>query len=149
MHKFNRNDSVGFLLQRAAKELAQHASHVLQSKGFDLNIEHLRILARLWEEDKLTQQELGERMCQDKTNITRAIDFLEEKGYVKRLAGLNDRRNKYIQLTLKGKKMEQKFVPIVANEILGVALKGFSKDEIELFKKMLNTVYNNLQKVNN
>lgn len=148
MHKFNRNDSVGFLLQRAAKELAQHASHVLQSKGFDLKIEHLRILARLWEEDKLTQQELGERICQDKTNITRAIDFLEEKGYVKRIAGLNDRRNKYIQLTLKGKKMEQKFVPIVANEILGVALKGLSKDEIELFKKMLNTVYNNLQKVN-
>lgn len=147
MQKFNRHDSVGFLLQRAAKELSQHAAHVLHSKGFDLKIEHMSILARLWEEDNLTQQELGERICQDKTNITRAIDLLEENGYVKRLPGENDRRNKYIQLTAKGKKMEQKFVPIVANEILGKACKRMKKEEIDLLKKMLNTIYDNLNKI--
>lgn len=147
MQKLNRHDSVGFLLQRAAKELSRHAAHVLQSKGFDLKIEHMVILARLWEEDNLTQQQLSERICQNKTNITRAIDLLEEKGYVKRLPGVNDRRNKYIQLTLKGKKMEQKFVPIVAKEILGIALNGMKKEEIELFKKMLTTIYNNLQNI--
>lgn len=147
MQKFNRHDSVGFLLQRAAKELSQHATRVLHSKGFDLKIEHMSILARLWEEDNLTQQELGERICQDKTNITRTIDLLEENGYVKRLPGENDRRNKYIQLTAKGKKMEKKFVPIVANEILGKACKGMKKGEIDLLKKMLNTIYDNLNKI--
>ncbi len=146
MQKFNRYNSVGFLLQRAAKELSLHAAHVLQSKGFDLKIEHISILARLWEEDNLTQQELGERICQDKTNITRAIDLLEEKGYVKRLPSENDRRNKHIQLTAKGKKMEQKFIPIVASEILGKACKGMKKEEIDFLKKMLNTIYDNLKR---
>lgn len=146
MKKFNRFDSVGFLLQRAAKELAQHAANVFHSKGFDLKIEHISILVRLWEEDNLTQQELGERICQDKTNITRAIDLLEENGYVKRLPGETDRRNKYVQLTAKGKKMEQKIVPVVANEILGKACKGMKKEEIDMLKKMLNTIYDNLKK---
>lgn len=147
MKKFNRYDSVGFLLQRAAKELSQHAANVLQSQGVDLKIEHMSILARLWEEDNLTQQELGERICQDKTNITRAIDLLEKNGYVKRLPGDNDRRNKYIQLTAKGKKMEQIFVPIVSKDILGKACKGMKKEEIDFLKKMLNMIYDNLKKI--
>lgn len=144
MQKFNRYDSVGFLLQRAAKELAHHAANVLHQKGFDLKIEHISILARLWEEDNLTQHQLGERICQDKTNITRAIDLLEEKGYVKRVQGESDRRNKYVCLTAKGKKMEQKFIPIVFNEILGKALTGFKQEEIVQLKKMLNKIYENL-----
>jgi DNA-binding MarR family transcriptional regulator len=148
MSKFNRYDSVGFLIQRAAKELSHHASQVLQTKGWDLKIEHISILARLWEEDNLTQHELGERICQDKTNITRAIDLLEENGYVKRVPCAKDRRNKYVKLTIKGKKMEQKFVPIVSNEILGKACKGFKKEEIDLLKKMLNKMYDNLKNIN-
>ncbi len=146
MQKINRFDTVGFFLQRAAKELSLHAAQVLNTKGFNLKIEHISILAILWEENNLTQQELGERISLDKTNITRAVDLLEESGFVKRVPGKDDRRNKYIQLTAKGKKMEQKIIPIVANEILGKACKGMKKEELAMLKKMLNTIYNNLKK---
>jgi hypothetical protein len=44
--------------------------------------------------------------------------------------------------------MEQKFVPIVSNEILGKACKGFKKEEIDLLKKMLNKMYDNLKNIN-
>jgi hypothetical protein len=44
--------------------------------------------------------------------------------------------------------MEQKFVPIVTNEIFAVACNGMNKEEIALFKKLLNKVYDNLNKTN-
>jgi MarR family transcriptional regulator, organic hydroperoxide resistance regulator len=145
MQKFNRYESVGFLLQRAAKSLSAHAASVLHAKGFGLKIEHFIILTRLWEENNLTQHQLGERTCQDKTNTTRAIDLLEEKGFVKRVQGENDRRNKYIQLTSKGKHLEQKFVPIIMEDVLGIACKGITKEEIDLLKKLLTQIHENIQ----
>jgi DNA-binding MarR family transcriptional regulator len=64
---------------------------------------------------------------------------------VKRVASKNDRRSNHIFLTKEGKTLEQKTME-VANRTLNEALEGVTNTQIEMAKKVLQTVYDNLAK---
>jgi MarR family transcriptional regulator for hemolysin len=62
-------------------------------------------LLRLWEEDGLSQVELGGRMLRDKVAITRLVGEIEAKGLVVRRPDAVDSRVKRVFLTAKARKM--------------------------------------------
>jgi DNA-binding MarR family transcriptional regulator len=69
------------------------------------------------------------------------IDRLEKSGYVKRSDHPNDRRVYLVHLTEKGKKIANKALPIV-KRLNEEVKKGYSKEEIEAFKKVLIGAFN-------
>lgn len=91
-------------------------------------------------DEPLSQAEIGRRMLSTRANVTKLIDILEEKRFVKRLP-CGDRRMKLIEITDKG----GKFLQDTAKEVLSFAeeaLKPLSRQEqkslYELLGKLLN-----------
>ena len=77
--------------------------------------------------EPLSQIEIGRRMLSSRANVTKLIDLLEERKFVKRLA-CGDRRVKLIELTEAG----ATFIAETASDVIGFAeqvLKPLTKAE--------------------
>jgi DNA-binding MarR family transcriptional regulator len=73
--------------------------------------------------------------------ITGLIDRLEKSGYVKRSDHPNDRRVYLVNITEKGNRVAKKALPIIKK--LNEQIKeGYSKSEIDDFKKVLIGAFN-------
>ncbi|MCW3116091.1 MAG: MarR family transcriptional regulator [Chitinophagaceae bacterium] len=77
--------------------------------GHDISFELLEILGALWRKDGINQQELAGIIAKDKSSVTYLINNLVKRRMVRRTEDGNDRRNKRVFLTARGKK-ERKLV---------------------------------------
>ena len=66
----------------------------------------------LWEQEKLTVKELGQKLYLDSGTLTPLLKKLEAKGYLKRERSKEDERNLYITLTEKGLDLKDRALPI-------------------------------------
>jgi DNA-binding MarR family transcriptional regulator len=108
-------------------------------KDFDITPEQWGVIAMLRTEDGITQKELAFRIFKDQPNITRILDKLAVKNFIRRADAAGDRRAFYIYLTEEGKEMYEKLHPIVVG-LRGDICRDLSPDEIELLVKMLNRI---------
>lgn len=143
-NQFKRGELYSVITGLASTAVARRLQKNFRMAGLDITIEQWSVLYHLWKEDCLSQQELCNRSFRDKPSTTRLIDNLEKQNLVKRTANLNDRRVNLICLTDEGKKLQDVTIAI-ANQTMEEALVGVSKDEIELTKKILQRVYDNLK----
>lgn len=81
----------------------------LKDNNAGITFEMLQVLSSLWHEQGITQQALAERTAKDKACLTNLMNNLEKKGYVYRKEDTNDRRNKLVYLTLRGKHLKSRF----------------------------------------
>jgi len=91
-----------------------------------------------------TQQHICKSMRIDKVSMVRIIDYLIEKKYVKKLLNENDRREHFIALTPKARKI----MPEIYTEIEGlndVAFKGISKEKRKEFYRQMALIYTNTE----
>lgn len=108
-----------------------------------ITVEQWRILFYLWKEDGINQQELAKRSSKEKSTITRQIDALEQKGFIIRKSADHDKRNKLIYLTKKGASIEELALSTASNITLK-AEQGLTSNEVELLKKILRKIIDNL-----
>ena len=109
--------------------------------NIDITPEQWTVLYYLWSKDGVTQQELCNATFKDKPSMTRLIDNLEKQTLVTRSA---DRRINIINLTEKGRNLEEMTQPIVATT-MKAALNGLNEEEIETARILLNKVFNNVK----
>lgn len=102
------------------------------------------ILAILWEKDGCTQSEIAEKTFRDDPGVTRLLDNLESSGYLKRVIGKVDKRQRIIYLTPKSNRMKIKAIDIV-NKTIKEVVKGISLKDIELFKNTFEKIYQNIK----
>lgn len=100
-------------------------------------------LFRLYIEDGQSQQHLSDDLMVDKAATMRAINKLEENGYVVRRPDPADKRSFQIFITDKGRNIRSKLEEIV-EEVLETLLKDMSVEERELAKKMLKHIARNM-----
>src|ERR1700722_9754253 len=97
-------------LGRAMTEMKNYLRQFIQSKikehNISLTFEMLEILACLWQQDGINQQEITDKTIKDKSSMTYLVDNLVKRGMVKRVADKNDRRNNLIFLTKKAKLLQ-------------------------------------------
>ena len=112
----------------------------------DITFEMLQILLRLWEQDRINQQELANFTFKDKASLTYLIDNLSKRNLVARMEDASDRRNKLIVLKPEGAKLKSIVMPMI-EEMYTVAGNGITveqmKNGIEIFQKM----HSNLERV--
>ena len=111
----------------------------------DLRIttEQWSVLSSLWNEDKITQQQLCDLTRKDKPSMTRLLDNLERNKLVVRVAHPSDRRINLIHLTKLGVSMREKVMNIVS-VIVDKALDGISDEEISISRNVLTKIIQNL-----
>jgi MarR family transcriptional regulator, organic hydroperoxide resistance regulator len=139
MH-YQIDTAIGHLLHKASYNGFTHLNAIL--KPHDLTPQLWLLLNRLWETDGLTQRELAELMYKDQTNLGRMIDKMEAQGLIKRTEHPQDRRAYHVSLTEKGARLKDILLPQVRDIQLRL-LRGFTPEEIEVFRGMLQTYIKN------
>src|SRR5690606_29488489 len=102
---------------RAQNEFRSKMRQVIQSKinelETDLSFELLEILALLWRQDGIHQQQISDQVSKDKSSVTYLISALHKRGLVNRVELDKDRRHKLIFLTQQGKELRKMIYPLI------------------------------------
>lgn len=141
--KYIVDESLGFAINRTNQKLSNFLTR--KFKPYDITPEQWGVLNCLWEKEGIAQKEISKITIKDQTTLTRILDKLERKGFIKRQTTPNDRRVFLIYLTDSGRSLEEVLVPI-AYEALDEALQGLSNEEIKQLKVLLNRIYVNVDR---
>ena len=132
-----------FLTNRVGRLLANEIRLRSDMEGLGLMSHHMGILVELWAKDGLRQQDLAVSTIKDKATIARALDHLEAENIVVRVPDTNDKRNKRIYLTHKGKELHQQIWPH-AESVMKEVLADIEQQDLEACKRVLEHVYHKL-----
>jgi DNA-binding MarR family transcriptional regulator len=98
-------------VRQSLKQLAQQKLRDLHDR--EITYEMLQVLIVLWKKHQINQQEVANAVQKNKASLTPLLDSLVGMGLVTRSEDPDDRRNKIITLTKKGKDYKKKFAPMI------------------------------------
>jgi MarR family transcriptional regulator, organic hydroperoxide resistance regulator len=126
-----------------------HLTNFIKAKleTYNLAPEQNLIMMLLWEKDGLTQNQIGEKLNKDKTNIARMASNLEGKGFIKRICGKGDRRVLELHLTPCGKELGEMVIPLT-EKFNDIVRQNISDEELLQFERILSKINTNVQTYN-
>ena len=131
------DDRILFLISRASNALKNHLKNEFASAGVTITPAQMGILFSLKKSGGLPMSEIGRIVSVDNAAVTRHVDSLEREGFVLRDTEPGDRRKIIIRITDQGLRQAQLSADI-AHRVNGEIKEGFSMDEMEAFKRILN-----------
>jgi DNA-binding MarR family transcriptional regulator len=135
------NDRLAHLVKHAARGLARALQMRLTEHSVSYG--HWTFLRILWETEGLTQRQLsGEAGVMEPTTFS-ALNAMERLGYVVRRPSPKSRKEVHVYLTLKGRALKTKLVP-VAEEVNAVALRDVDPRDIAATRRTLLALIANL-----
>jgi DNA-binding MarR family transcriptional regulator len=108
-----------------------------------LTVEQFSVLALLFYEDGINQQEISARLNRDKTTIARVISNMERNKTITRATDKSDSRGKLIFLTAKGRSLQRRAIGH-AGMLYVKAINSTGKTDIAGSVKVLNRIIRNL-----
>ena len=142
-NQFRRGELYFVITGVANTALARRLQRYFRENGIDLTVEQWSVLVHLWKEDGVSQQDLATKTFRDKPSITRLVDNLERMRLVERKASASDRRINRVFLTDEARQLRDKTMAL-ANQTLLDGLEGVSAADIEVTRRVLTQVYENL-----
>ncbi len=130
------HDSLGLMIYRTALALKSALQRCFKENGFEITPEQWAIIRHLWEEEGLSQREIGEKAAKDKPNITRMLDALQKKRLIYRQPDPRDRRKFCVFLTKEGKQLHDLLLPL-AQTLRERVTQNLSQPEIDILKEAL------------
>jgi DNA-binding MarR family transcriptional regulator len=141
---YEQFNKYSFLLDRTARKVKQYAQQKFKLGDFDVTVDQWLVIKHLSENGILSQTELAQLVFKDHPTMTRIIDILCKKGYVERMPHPNDRRSFQLLLTDSGNKKVAELRPQIVS-IREKAWENLNEKDFEEFKRILNTIYHNLE----
>ncbi len=134
-------DRLIFLISKVYQKLIIHLQKSFSESGIEVTPIQVMLLFFLQQNNGLSLTQISQGLMLENPTVTGLIDRLEKSGYVKRSDHPKDRRVYLVHLTEKGNKVAKKALPVVKK--LNEQIKaGYSKGEIEGFKKVLIGAFN-------
>ena len=96
-------------------------------------------------ESNCNQKYISELLNIDKASMVRMIDYLCDKGCIKRFLSPTDRREYHIRLTEKGRKMLPRILRAIG-DLNQAVMKGLNKKQKKDLYTILDTLRNNVMK---
>jgi DNA-binding MarR family transcriptional regulator len=112
-----------------------------------INQAQWRYLRELWEQDGLTQKELGERVGRQGPTVIPALRSLEAAGLIRIEQNDADRRKTRVCLTPQGRRKWEALAPLVGVVEEG-ALAGLTPQEVKTFGRLIVRIQRNLDRAN-
>ena len=116
--------------------MKSQAQKVLSTHGIRLNHDQFNLLTKLSESPALSQVDLAKKTLRDPASITRSLDLLETKRFLKRKTIEGNRRQYEVALTKKGKAYLEKYAHVI-EDFQKQKGSRFSKKEMGLLIEML------------
>ena len=134
-------DRLIFLISKVFQKLIINLQKAFSESGIEVTPIQVMLLFFLQKNDGSSLTQISQGLMLENPTVTGLVDRLEKSGYVKRSDHPEDRRVYLVNLTEKGNRVASKALPIVKrlNEEIK---KGYSKEEIEGFKKVLVGAFN-------
>ena len=143
----DKYNAYSFLLDRTARRVKQYAQYQFNCQQFGITVDQWAILKNLHQYTDLSQKELADYCGKDQPTLTRIVDILVSKQLVERRANPADRRSFVVHLTKAGIEKVDTLAERIS-EIRMQAWKHLDEADFEQLKRILNTIYDNLE-VNN
>ena len=96
-------ESIGLVLHQVRLRLIRHLECDLAAGGFDINFSQYRVLRTLAQREVVSPTEISRCCGHDAGALTRMLDRLQEKGYLRRVPRTDDRRAVDVTLTEAGR----------------------------------------------
>ena len=113
---------------------------------FDLKSPHVSCLYYLYESERLTAKGLCDLCAEDKSSVSRSIEYLETNGYVACDSNAKKRYNAALTLTDKGKEVGARIAEKV-DRIMESAGAGLSDLDRAVLYRSLARIENNLKEI--
>ncbi len=113
---------------------------------FDLKSSHVSCLYYLYKSEPLTAKELCEICEEDKSNVSRAVRYLEEAGYLACHAKHQKRYSSPIVLTEKGREIGAR-IACKIDSIIERASEGLDEERRTVFYQTFARIMQNLQSI--
>jgi DNA-binding MarR family transcriptional regulator len=140
LKNYTPDESIGFLLKRTGGQLSLSVDRALAE--YDMTHAQLGIFLKLLHGCANTAADLARDLICDTGAMTRMLDRLEEKDFIKRTRSSEDRRLVQVELTPKGKQLADQMTQVLIN-VLNHHLRGFTAKEVEQFKDFLRRIIAN------
>ncbi len=107
--EFVIEDSLGYLVNRVARSIAQQLAEEIRPAG--VAIGQWAVLLFLWARDGMSQADLSRLVAIEPPTMVRTIDRMVRDGLVTRIADPTDGRISRIHLTDRGRSLRDELVP--------------------------------------
>ena len=134
-------DRLIFLISKVCQKLIINLQKAFSESGVEVTPIQVMLLFFLQKNDGSSLTQISQGLMLENPTVTGLIDRLEKLDYVKRSDHPDDRRVYLVHITEKGKKVANKALPII-KKLNEEIKKGYSKGEIENFKKVLIGAFN-------
>ncbi len=139
--RFDIDDCLGFMANRLVRVFQKAVDKRVTKHG--LTTAQFCVLAKLAEEEGITQTELAQRLFIESPTLVRTLDKLESSGIIERRRDPQDRRAYHIHLLPRGRELVA-FVERVGQEVHQTATEDLSQEELYSLKKALYKLWQNL-----
>lgn len=137
-HGFDLQIFLPYLLNQAAEEASLAFQKAYKSKYGMLRTEW-RVLFHLGIYGELTATEIGTRARMHKTKISRAVQKLEERRFIKRVRDASDRRSERLSLTPTGQAAYED-LRAVASAYDAQLTSRFAPEDVHKLREMLQSL---------
>ena len=139
------DDSFGLLMHFVRQGMISHLDRLLAEQDLGINFTQYRMLKQLAGVPWLSASELARRLEHDAGALTRLLDKMQERGFIKRLSCAEDRRSVQISLTDAGRALARPLRNI-SDKLTELALSDLSPDERQSLISMLKRVRATLER---
>lgn len=117
---------------------------VLHHSGLDLTKNQIKVL-QLIHAGMKNQSDLSVITERNKSSLSRIIQSLERKGFVRKKVDKNDKRQQLVELTDKGREKLIEAVPVLETNFRKME-HGIDDSELEQLKSILSKILKNVEK---
>lgn len=134
--------TISCLMAQLCKAHRNAVNMMLSEEG--LHVGQEMVLLQLWQQDGVTQKELGQKLCVEAPTVTRMLQRMQRCGLIERRADPDDRRVSRVYLTERSSALE----PPVKEGWTGLEehlLAGITAEEQLLLHGLLSKMLDNLK----
>ncbi len=136
---------IGDSIVQSGRAVKLYTLDMFAKQKFEITPEQYVVLSMLSEDTLLYQNKLCEELHKDKSNMTRILSVLEEKGLIEKIqATENKKQVNQIKITTRGKELRDKITPQIQTT-REKYLDGISQDDLYTCIKVLNQIQENLK----
>ncbi|NHN24062.1 MarR family transcriptional regulator [Flavobacterium jejuense] len=136
--------TVFYTIEKTIKSYRKFSKRNFLKVVDDITIDQKLILQYLNDFPGLSQKEIAELVFKDNASLTRMIDLMVNKNFLKRSMNIEDRRRFKIEITPKGKEVLSKLEPVIA-ENRKKAFAGITEQELIQLDMILNKILFNIK----
>jgi DNA-binding MarR family transcriptional regulator len=131
-----------YTIEKSIKTYRQFAQRKLLKEGFDVTIDQWLVLQTISGDKDINREQISLNVFKDEASVTRIIDLLIKKNYLRKEPHNEDSRRFSLVITDEGYDLLKRMESVILRN-RATALKGISAEELSRLKDQLDVIINN------